>query len=76
MDLNVENLFCLFCQMELITHCQVVPTAFGQQQLFVGDIIDLSGTHLNPGTYYVYNEHIFNNPDGSTTLFVLMKIFL
>ncbi len=44
------------------------PTAFGQQQLFAGDIIDLSGTHLNPGTYYVYNEQIFNNPDGSTTL--------
>lgn len=44
------------------------PTAFGQQQLFAGDIIDLSGTHLNPGTYYVYNEQTFNNPDGSVTL--------
>jgi len=44
------------------------PSVIGQQQLFAGNIIDLSGTHLNPGTYYIYNEQIFNNPDGTTTL--------
>lgn len=44
------------------------PSVLGQQQLFAGDIIDLSGTHLNPGTYYIYNEQSFNNPDGTITL--------
>ena len=44
------------------------PTILGQQQLFAGDIIDLTGTNLNPGTYYIYNEQVFNNPDGTTTL--------
>jgi len=44
------------------------PSASGQQQLFAGDIIDLTGTNLNPGTYYIYNEQVFNNPDGTTTL--------
>lgn len=31
------------------------PTIIGQQQLNAGDIIDLSGTRLAPGTYYIYN---------------------
>jgi len=44
------------------------PMVVGQQQLFAGDTIDLSGTHLNPGTYYIYNEQTFNNPDGTITV--------
>ena len=31
------------------------PTIIGQQQLHAGNIIDLSGAHLAPGTYYIYN---------------------
>ena len=31
------------------------PTVIGQQQLNAGAIIDLSGTRLDPGTYYIYN---------------------
>jgi gliding motility-associated-like protein len=31
------------------------PTTFGQIPLFAGNIIDLSGVRLNPGTYYVFN---------------------
>jgi hypothetical protein len=34
------------------------PTIIGQQQLFAGNIIDLSGANLPPGTYYIYNETI------------------
>jgi gliding motility-associated-like protein len=41
------------------------PSIIGQQQLNAGNIIDLSGDHLPPGTYYIYNETIHNNPDGS-----------
>lgn len=44
------------------------PAVLGQQQLFAGDIIDLSGTHLSPGTYFIYNEQTFNNPDGTITV--------
>lgn len=36
------------------------PTAIGQVQLNAGQIIDLSGVNLNPGTYYV-----FNGPDAN-----------
>ncbi len=36
------------------------PNVFGQIPLFAGDIIDLSGVNLNPGTYYV-----FNGPDAN-----------
>ncbi len=31
------------------------PTTLGQIPLFAGNIIDLSGVRLNPGTYYVFN---------------------
>jgi gliding motility-associated-like protein len=31
------------------------PSIVGQIQYNAGDIIDLSGTRLNPGTYYIYN---------------------
>ena len=41
------------------------PLVTGQQQLNAGDEIDLSGVNLAPGTYYIYNETVFNNPDGS-----------
>lgn len=44
------------------------PNVVGQQQLNAGDIIGLEVGQLNPGTYYVYNEITYNNPDGSTTL--------
>lgn len=36
------------------------PSVLGQVQLNAGDIIDLSGVNLSPGTYY-----IFNGPDGN-----------
>jgi gliding motility-associated-like protein len=36
------------------------PTTIGQIPLFAGNIIDLSGIRLNPGTYYV-----FNGPDAN-----------
>ena len=36
------------------------PTTSGQVQLLPNQVIDLSGTALNPGTYYVYN-----GPDGN-----------
>jgi len=36
------------------------PTTLGQIPLFAGNIIDLSGVRLNPGTYYV-----FNGPDAN-----------
>jgi gliding motility-associated-like protein len=31
------------------------PTTLGQIPLFAGNVIDLSGVRLNPGTYYVFN---------------------
>ena len=31
------------------------PTVIGQTQLNPGDIIDLTGVRLAPGTYYIYN---------------------
>jgi gliding motility-associated-like protein len=37
------------------------PTVAGQVQYNAGDIIDLSGTRLAPGTYYIYN-----GPDANT----------
>jgi gliding motility-associated-like protein len=36
------------------------PTTIGQIPLFAGNIIDLSGVRLNPGTYFV-----FNGPDAN-----------
>ena len=51
------------------------PTVTNQQQLFAGDLIDLTGNHINPGTYYIYNEQVFNNPDGSQTLCAVEDAF-
>lgn len=32
------------------------PSTIGQTQLFEGQIIDLTGMHLTPGTYYIYKS--------------------
>lgn len=37
------------------------PTVLGQTQLLPGQIIDLSGVNLSPGTYYIYNGPDANN---------------
>ena len=42
------------------------PLVTGQQVLNAGNMIDLSNVNLAPGTYYIYTESTFNNPDGST----------
>jgi gliding motility-associated-like protein len=43
------------------------PTVSGQTALSAGQIIDLSGTNLAPGTYYIYNEQVNSNPDLTTS---------
>jgi gliding motility-associated-like protein len=48
------------------------PTVIGQTQLNPGDIIDLTGTRLAPGTYYIYNgldvNGCFNESSFTITL--------
>lgn len=42
------------------------PNVAGQSTLSAGGIINLTGG-ISPGTYYIYNEIIHNNGDGTTT---------
>lgn len=51
------------------------PTTFGQQLLSAGDRIDLSGTHLAPGTYYVYNGPDINNCDNESSFTIALNPF-
>lgn len=43
------------------------PTVPGQVELFPNQVIDLSGTSLNPGTYYIYNGPDANNCDNESS---------
>lgn len=43
------------------------PSVVGQTQLFAGQIIDLTGTHLNPGTYYIYKSPDANGCANQST---------
>ena len=43
------------------------PTTMGQTALNAGQIIDLTGTNLAPGTYYIFNEEVNSNPDLTTS---------
>ena len=42
------------------------PSISGQTQLNAGNIIDLTGG-IPPGTFYIYNEVVHNNGNGTTT---------
>lgn len=51
------------------------PTTTGQQLLNAGDIIDLSGIHLAPGTYYIYSEPDANGCDNQSSFTVSIHPF-
>jgi gliding motility-associated-like protein len=51
------------------------PTIIGQQQLNSGDIIDLSGIHLAPGTYYIYSVPDANGCDNESSFTISINPF-
>ncbi|KGO81073.1 gliding motility-associated-like protein [Flavobacterium cauense R2A-7] len=51
------------------------PTAIGQTPLSAGNIIDLTGTHLNPGTYYIYNGPNANNCTNESSFTISLNPF-
>lgn len=49
------------------------PSVPGQVQLFPNQVIDLSGTALNPGTYYIYNGPDANNCDNESSFTITIN---
>ena len=51
------------------------PTVIGQQQLFSGNRIDLSGANLPPGTYYIYNGLDVNGCENESSFTIALNPF-
>lgn len=51
------------------------PTVIGQQQLNAGEIIDLTGLNLAPGTYYIYNGPDANNCENESSFTISLNPF-
>lgn len=51
------------------------PTVIGQQQLNAGQIIDLTGLNLAPGTYYIYNGLDANNCQNESSFTISLNPF-
>lgn len=51
------------------------PTVIGQQQLFSGNRIDLSGANLPPGTYYIYNGLDANGCENESSFTIALNPF-
>lgn len=51
------------------------PTVIGQQQLFSGNRIDLSGANLPPGTYYIYNGLDANGCENESSFTIFLNPF-
>lgn len=51
------------------------PTTIGQIPLFAGNIIDLSGIRLNPGTYYVFNGPDVNSCSNELSFTINLNPF-
>jgi gliding motility-associated-like protein len=51
------------------------PTVIGQQQLNAGQIIDLTGLNLAPGTYYIYNGLDANNCENESSFTISLNPF-
>jgi gliding motility-associated-like protein len=51
------------------------PTVIGQTQLNPGDIIDLTGVRLAPGTYYIYNGLDVNGCFNESSFTIILNPF-
>lgn len=51
------------------------PSVIGQQQLFPGNRIDLSGANLPPGTYYIYNGLDANGCENESSFTIALNPF-
>ena len=51
------------------------PTVIGQQQLNAGQIIDLTGLNLAPGTYYIYNGLDANSCESESSFTISLNPF-